>query len=83
MPAFLHSPKPQKNLQSSSKSPSGSARLAYSRTELTMLKLGFTRADIVEMPYSRAAWYVQAAAETHGEEDKGPRDASQADIEAF
>ena len=48
-----------------------------------MLKLGFTRADIVEMPYSRAAWYVQAAAETHGEEDKGPRDASQADIEAF
>lgn len=46
-----------------------------------MLKLGFTRADVIEMPYSRAAWYVQATAEQ--EEAAGVRDATQADIDAF
>lgn len=48
-----------------------------------MLKLGFTRADMIEMPYSRAAWYVQAAAEGQYEDESGVRDATQADINAF
>lgn len=49
-----------------------------------MLKLGFTRADVTTMPYSRAAWYVQAAAEEQGaNDDTGVRDATQADINAF
>lgn len=48
-----------------------------------MLKLGFTRSDVTTMPYARAAWYVQAAQESHGEEDGGVRDATQADINAF
>lgn len=47
-----------------------------------MLRLGFTRADIVTMPYSRAAWYVQATA-TGQETASGPREATQADIDAF
>lgn len=47
-----------------------------------MLKLGFTRADVTTMPYARAAWYVQAAAEGN-EDDGGVRDATQADIDAF
>ena len=87
MPAFLRSPKPRESSQNSSnssKSPSGSGRLAYTKTELTMLKLGFTRADITEMPYSRAAWYVQAVAAEQGDEDAaGVRDATQADIDTF
>jgi len=48
-----------------------------------MLKLGFSKADVMTMPYSRAAWYVQAAADG---QDAGPaavRDATQADIDAF
>jgi hypothetical protein len=81
MPAFLHSPKPPNNSQGSSNEP---ARLAYSRTELTLLKLGFVREDLVEMPYSRAAWYIQAAAAEKGADGQdGPRDATQADIDAF
>lgn len=48
-----------------------------------MLKLGFTRADVVEMPYSRAAWYVRAAATEGGGNQDGVRDATQADIDAF
>ena len=49
-----------------------------------MLKLGFTRTDVTTMPYSRAAWYVQAAATESGETtDAGVRDATQADIDAF
>ena len=48
-----------------------------------MLKLGFTRADVNTMPYARAAWYVQAAAEERGTDDGGVRDATQADIDAF
>ena len=83
MPAFLHSPKPPKSSQGSSTSQSGGARLAYTKTELTMLKLGFSKADVMTMPYSRAAWYVQAAADG---QDAGPaavRDATQADIDAF
>ena len=47
-----------------------------------MLKLGFTRADVTTMPYARAAWYVQATAEGR-EEEKGVRNATQADIDAF
>ena len=49
-----------------------------------MFKLGLTRADVLTMPYSRAAWYVEAAAtERADEKDSGPRDATQADIDAF
>lgn len=49
-----------------------------------MLRLGFTRADVVSMPYGRAAWYVEAvAAEKDGEAKNGARDATQADIDAF
>ena len=49
-----------------------------------MLRLGFTRADVLGMPYSRAAWYVEAvAAEKADEADAGVRDATQADIDAF
>lgn len=49
-----------------------------------MLKLGFTRADITVMPYSRAAWYVQAAATEQGDEgQESARDATQSDIDAF
>ena len=47
-----------------------------------MLKLGFTRADVIEMPYSRAAWYVQATA-AEQEDTASVRDAPQADIDAF
>ena len=47
-----------------------------------MLKLGFTRADVITMPYSRAAWYVQAANDER-EDGGGVRDATQADIDAF
>jgi len=36
------------------------------------------------MPYARAAWYVQAAAEgQEKDDDGGVRDATQADINAF
>jgi len=47
-----------------------------------MLKLGFSKVDVMTMPYSRAAWYVQATAEA---QDDGPsvRDATQADIDSF
>ena len=83
MPAFLHSPKPPKSSQNSSESRSAGASLAYSRTELTMLKLGFTRTDIIEMPYAKAAWYVQAATGGHEEDRVGVRDATQADIDSF
>ena len=86
MPAFLHSPKPRKNSQGSSTSPSARAapRLAYTKTELTMLKLGFTRTDVIDMPYSRAAWYVEAvAAEKADDGQGGVREATQADIDAF
>lgn len=48
-----------------------------------MLRLGFTRADVTTMPYSRAAWYVQAAAEGQENDGGGVRDATQADINAF
>jgi hypothetical protein len=48
-----------------------------------MLKLGFSRADIMTMPYARAAWYVQATAEAQEEDAGGVRDATQADIDAF
>lgn len=83
MPAFLRSPKPPKSSQGSSTSQSAGGRLAYSKTELTMLKLGFTRADVTTMPYSRAAWYVQATAEGQENDGGGVRDATQADINAF
>lgn len=46
-----------------------------------MLRLGFTRADVVTMPYSRAAWYVQAASDE--KDEGGVREATQADIDAF
>ena len=48
-----------------------------------MLKLGFSRADVVTMPYSRAAWYVRAAAEEQDSDGGGVRDATAADIESF
>ena len=49
-----------------------------------MLRLGFTRADITEMPYSRAAWYVEAVATERGDgADSGIREATQADIDSF
>jgi len=48
-----------------------------------MLKLGFSRTDVMTMPYSRAAWYVQATAEGQDEPAGGARDATQADIDAF
>lgn len=48
-----------------------------------MLKLGFTRADVITMPYARAAWYVQAAATEREDAGDGVRDATQADIDAF
>ena len=49
-----------------------------------MLRLGFTRTDIISMPYSRAAWYVEAVAtEKVGNPDGGVREATQADIDAF
>lgn len=48
-----------------------------------MLKLGFTRADITEMPYARAAWYVQAVAEEGADDSGSVRDATQTDIDAF
>lgn len=48
-----------------------------------MLKLGFTRADVITMPYSRAAWYVQATAAEQNDVSGGVRDATQADIDAF
>ena len=49
-----------------------------------MLKLGFTRTDVIEMPYARAAWYVQAAATEKADGNQGGvRDATQADIDAF
>jgi len=48
-----------------------------------MLKLGFTKADIVDMPYSRAAWYIQATMAEQADTDGGVRDATQADIDAF
>ncbi len=48
-----------------------------------MLKLGFDKADVMTMPYSRAAWYVQAAVEGQEEGAAGVRDATQADIDAF
>jgi len=49
-----------------------------------MLKLGFTRADITDMPYSRAAWYVQAVADGRGEDEpEGAREATQSDIDSF
>ena len=51
---------------------------------MTLLRLGFVRDDLVEMPYSRAAWYIQAAAAEKGADGQdGPRDATQADIDAF
>ena len=70
-------------MQGSSRSLGEGGRLAYSKTELTMLRLGFTRADVTTMPYARAAWYVQAAAEGQEKDDGGVRDATQADINAF
>ena len=50
-----------------------------------MLKLGFTRFDVIEMPYSRAAWYIEAVAAENGSVGKqsGIRAATQADIVAF
>ena len=48
-----------------------------------MLKLGFSKADVMTMPYSRAAWYVQATAEGQEDGGGGVRDATQADIDAF
>lgn len=48
-----------------------------------MLKLGFTRTDVLTMPYARAAWYVQAAVNEQNDDDSGVRDATQADIDAF
>lgn len=48
-----------------------------------MLKLGFTKDDVITMPYSRAAWYVQATAAEQNETGGGVRDATQADIDAF
>ena len=49
-----------------------------------MLRLGFTRVDVISMPYSRAAWYVEAvAAEKGNDSQTGVRDATQADIDAF
>lgn len=48
-----------------------------------MLKLGFSKADVMTMPYSRAAWYVQAAVEGQDAGEVGARDATQADIDAF
>ena len=49
-----------------------------------MLKLGFTRTDVIDMPYSRAAWYVEAvAAEKADDGQGGVREATQADIDAF
>lgn len=47
-----------------------------------MLKMGFTKDDVTVMPYSRAAWYVQAASEER-DEGGGVRDATQKDIDAF
>lgn len=49
-----------------------------------MFRLGLTWADVLTMPYSRAAWYVKAAATEEKDEEKvGPREATQADIDAF
>ena len=48
-----------------------------------MLKLGFTRSDVLVMPYSRAAWYVEAVSTEKAEDGEGVRDATQADIDAF
>lgn len=48
-----------------------------------MLKLGFTRDDVVVMPYSKAAWYVRAAAGGQDAAEGGVRDATQADIDSF
>lgn len=48
-----------------------------------MLKLGFTRADVNVMPYSRAAWYVEAVSKEKESEPDGVREATQADIDAF
>ena len=48
-----------------------------------MLKLGFTRADVTTMPYSRAAWYMQAAANENDTVGDDVRDATQSDIDAF
>lgn len=49
-----------------------------------MLRLGFTRRDVLEMPYSRAAWYVEAVAtEKADEAEASVREATQADIDAF
>lgn len=56
---------------------------AYTRTELTLLKLGLSRRDLLTIDYSEAAWYVAAAATEDGRPDEGPRKATQADIDAF
>ena len=48
-----------------------------------MLKLGFSKADVLTMPYSRAAWYVQATMEGQKDDDGGVREATQSDIDAF
>ena len=49
-----------------------------------MLKLGLTRNDIITMPYSYAAWYVEAVAtEGADAQQESVRDATQSDIDAF
>lgn len=49
-----------------------------------MLKLGLTRTDVLTMPYSYAAWYVEAVASESGDtQQDGVRDATQSDIDAF
>lgn len=48
-----------------------------------MLRLGFTKDDLITMPYSKAAWYVQAASDQQEDDGGGARDATQADINAF
>lgn len=59
--------------------------MPYTRTELTLLRLGFRIGEVIDMPYSRAAWYVRAAASEQQQSDDGPsvRDATQEDIDAF
>lgn len=46
------------------------------------MKLGFTKDDIVLMPYSKAAWYIGATNDAGGD-DGSVVNATQADIDAF
>lgn len=70
----------------SRKKPSKSHRddpLPYTGVLNAGLSIGYTRADLVMMPFGELVLGLQAKADSYGDQSSGAREATQAEIEAW